>query len=370
MVALAVEPTSVIFSRSDEATLHSKLSRSDLTSDIIDITSVRDVEMSGSGTIGATNLKPTTWCLYQICKAVCPGLYQALLELTSEDSEDARLAAVSMLNQVIRLRFLDRLYGHRFLCNRDEGTIEAMVGTGYKFLSNLDFYEACKNAMQSVHAETRFFEAVLHGRWLMLKYYSVVPLVKTEWDNMNYHAGWHFSSHEGGRASLRATNMIVRGAGLFSMLLPFTKSGPISHRHKHISNLLQSMLMHVAGYTWHGSYVHGCLQQVMTRKLGFGLEKEEDELARRKRLVNKLTFSGGVSQSLAARVTANMMLQRYVDKNVRPSYNISREDLAERTVMDLVIAASREAKGRDIASRELLEQLAYKLLVGRIKSLE
>ena len=70
---------------------------------------------------------------------------------------------------------------------------------------------------------------------------------------------------------------------------------------------------------------------------------------------------------MAAKVVATSLVHPYNEKKPRILCGLSRSDLADRTIMDLATAAAREAKSRDIALRETLEQVAYNLLVGRIK---
>lgn len=367
---LAVEPVSLRFNASQSEGLLAELERFDRSSDVMTIGYLEDVEMAADGSFGSSSLRPTTWCLYQICRAICPGLYQALVELTADGSEDSRLAAVSMFNQVVRLRFVANLHSQRFLCDRASGTVEAMVGSTYCFMPNRQFYEQVNESLLSASSETRFYEAAIYGRWFMVRYCGVAPLVRTEWDEFSYHEGWHFSNHEGGKASMRATNALVRSRNLLALLLPFGNGRYVRHKGAKMVNRLKSMLGRVISYAWQPETVEANLRRLAMRPLGLGSATEEDEKAKHAKLATKLARMGDMPVSIAARVVANAILHPYNASKPQPSCSLSNNDLAGRTAMDLTMAAAREAKGRDIATRELLEQLAYRLYLGRTKLLE
>ena len=85
--------------------------------------------------------------------------------------------------------------------------------------------------MAALPGTARLFEAEICGRWFFFRHYSVSPLFQA-WDGLNYHAGWHFSNHEGGRASLRGLSAIVRGRDALVMLRPRSGGGSFPHHRK------------------------------------------------------------------------------------------------------------------------------------------
>jgi hypothetical protein len=363
---LAIEPVNLSFGMKQENDLIAELARVDRSTSTMPVGSVREVEMQADGTIGQSGLKPTTWCFYQLCSLVCPGLYSVLVEMTANGDELSRLAAISVYNQLLRLRFTQVVHSKVFLCDRDQKTVEALVSQEYHFMPNMRLCNRVQEFLANADGEIRFYGSDLRGRWLVLRYYAVQPLFQTEWDGFNYHAGWHFSNHEGGRAAVRLTNSIVRGKGLLSMLLPLDRSRYTMHRGKNIERKIDLILGNVAAHTWRVDQLQERLQNAATLKLGLGNMDAKVEEARKLHLEQRLRDIGRIlTKPLASKIVAGTIVQPYNENKARPMIGVHRHDMASRTLLDLAASASRESRGRDIAMQELLEQLAYRLVFGK-----
>src|ERR1022692_196606 len=176
---LAVDHQSKRFGPQDESRLREELERFDRAADIISVGSIEDVLLRSNGSIGVQSLRPTCLCLYQLCRSICSGLYQTLLDLTAGGAEETRLTAISIFNQILRLHFSSKVHGQQILCDRVSNTVEAVVGTRYRFLPNLRFFDQVVDAMQRSPFETKFCEASLNGRWLLLRYFRLPSLPRS-----------------------------------------------------------------------------------------------------------------------------------------------------------------------------------------------
>src|SRR5580658_2144323 len=127
---LAVEPVSLKFGPKKENDLLVELDRFDRSVEVAPVLSLDAVQLRADGTFDG-KIRPTTWFLYQLCKSACSGLYQMLVELVSEETEERRLAAISIFNQAVRVSFSGKICGQQAIYDRDRGTAEALVGGDY-----------------------------------------------------------------------------------------------------------------------------------------------------------------------------------------------------------------------------------------------
>lgn len=366
-IALAAEPKVSRFSVRQEELLLEELRRVDRTTDVLPVARVGEVEMNAAGVLGC-GLRPTTWCLYQLCHSACSGLYQLLVEMMAPGGEERRLAAVGVYNQVVRVGFDPGLLGKRLLCDRGDGTADALVSEQYQHLPNLRLFEQATAAAASLSDDVRFCEATLRGRWLLLRYYAIATAFEA--DGMRYHAGYHFSNHEGGRSSLRASAMLLRSRGLLGFLPGFA----LDRRVRHIGRRAESLAGDLVERTFRSTpggvpleAIGGAVAGAAGMKLGLGLPEPKQEEARRDELARRLRTRCLLPVSLAARVVAGAALQAHDAPAPKELVALSRRELESRTVLDLSIAASREARRCDVAMREKLEQAAYGLLLGKTK---
>lgn len=356
---LAVDPPSIRFSVSQEAELEEALRRTDRTTDVVTIEKPEDLTLRHDGSNGL-GLKLTTWGLYQISRSICVGLYRVLTELTATGDEQAKLVALSMFNQTIRLRFGECLAGQNLLVDRSTGLIEAMVSPRYRFLSNLSLYERAGSSMSSLPG-TRFYEATLNGRWFLLRYYQSPAMFETV--ESRYHAGFHFSNHEGGQASLRAANTVVRAKGMLAVLTPFTRDKHVRHAGLKFDKKLGKLMDTVAQHSWNVGLIKTGVEEASKQKLGLSPTDEKTTHD----LMSHLARRGEIHAALAAKIIAGAVVQPHSASKPLPSAAVGREEMAARTTLDLIVAACREGYHCSINLREQVEQLAYGLLTGRCR---
>lgn len=362
--ALALDPPSHKFKRDEEAALEATLQATDRTSDLVHVRELSDVLMHSDTTLGKDHYRLTTWGLYQLCRSVCSGLYRVLQELTAIGDLPSKAAAVGILNQVLRLRFQEKLAGQRLLVDRTSGMIEAVVSTRYKLFPNLQLYQHVAAAMKEQQHPARFYEAWLNGRWFMLRYYQ--PKLFLEHAGHRYFTGFHYSNHEGGHASLHAANMLLRQQGRFTLLTPTTRDRHVRHAGKQFGEKLQRLLSRVLNYRFEPATLEAGLKALAQQNLGLGQLSEEAEQRRHDDLSAQLNRRG-LQKTLTNRIIAGALHQSYDEEEATPSLALERDVVATRTALDLVGSAGREAKKCSIALREAVERTAFALVMGKFK---
>lgn len=360
-MSLTAPPVVLKFKGSKEADLLRALERADRTSEVVSIGSVSDLILGPDGTFG-NGFKPTAWGLYQLCSNICPGMYRFIDELASlaEDQKAGLAAACEIFNRAVRLRFREALCNHVWLLDRQYNTVEAVVSTKYKFLSNLRTYDMIKGALGETGM--RFQEAELRGRWLLLRFYHPKKLFTVT--EQRFFAGLHFSNHEGGQSSLHASATVIRDGGNLAFA-----TRPIRERHvgESLDRRLQQMLQAVVTYKTEPAALETGVKVLMAQPLNLGQPSEEAEDKRRKELVLQLSNKDRLHRSLSTRILAGAITQPHDATEPRLPLAISRNDLKCLTAWDLTISLCREAKALPISGREKAEQLAHALLTGRVK---
>src|SRR5579872_4079045 len=178
---LWIDPPVLTFKHDQEDQLKKTL---DLDRNLVisPITKPQDVVLDAEANIGLTfgagqrKYKLTRWGLFQLCQLACPSLYGFILDLSGvnrtkdTNREDYSFTdALDILNRVIRRRFRTQLQDKLALVDMARGTIDGFVSGAYHRLPNYELYDRTSDAMgQSKDAS--FFEAVIAGRWMMLRY--------------------------------------------------------------------------------------------------------------------------------------------------------------------------------------------------------
>lgn len=358
---LAVDPACLKFGRKDEDRLRETLERIDRTSDLFPVTDLAGLTMRPDGTLPG-KLRFTTLALYQLTKLACPGLYGVLQQLTADGEETSVLAAVALFNQVVKLRFRDRLLGKRLLLDRPAGTVEAVVSAKFRLVPNTEAYGEISSAVSNVQGAS-FYEGRLNGRWLLLRYF--VRGDHLDAGGQRYHAGFHFSNHEGGHASMRGLNSLVRAHGRLCMLAPPGGRG-VRHAGAKVRDRFRAMVSRVLFYRHDSVALCQGLEALSVQKLGLGLQSAEAETRRLKELRAQLCRRG-LGQSFSDRALARALLQPHDVDEPRTALALTSKDHAKCTALDLAAAMCRESVHCAINLREAVEQEAYALAAGRYK---
>lgn len=364
MQTLSINPPRWRYKAVDGESLAAALSAADRTAELSPAGSASDAVMGPDGLLGC-GFRFSTWALYQVCRLAGPGLYRCLQSLTAGGDEAGRLAAVDVYNRVIRHRHRERLAGQMWLINRVAGVVEAVVSPTYRFLSNLDLHAAAGSA--AAVAGYRLAEAELTGRWLLVRYYHPKPLFSVFGDA--FHAGLHYSNHEGGQASLAGYSTVVRARGLLTLAVE-DRTPKVPRRLRHAGDGFRRRLSELLSGTLaappDGAAVEGFVRVRKEEKLGLGLSREGLENARRGEIVRALSRS--LPGTLASRILANTILQPHHATEPRPLLAITRSDLQALTSWDLVVSACREARLLPIALRERADRTAFALLSGHLRT--
>lgn len=355
------------FNSAQEDKLIELLERMDRSADVIPITSEEMVRLDADGRIGA-GFRLNTWAFSQICSAVCPGLYNMLVELNATGTPEAKAASVSIINQLVRLNFRLKLVNQLFLVDRASQTVEAVVSPDYKLLPNIALYQRFRTMVEGLPFETAFYEAILHGRWVIIRFYRKDALFTHE--GTRYFGGYHVSNQEGGRASVHAGLALICERERLSMLTPFSRGDVARHVGRKFEGRIASLLGHLAGQEHQVEVLQAGVAALHEQTLGLGNKDERLDAARKRELARRLNVKShvGVPVPLIKRAIQNAIHQPFGASQPKSRLAINRQDLLTRTVWDLVVAVCREAKKQSIATREALEQLALAILMGRVKT--
>lgn len=369
---LQIAPPSSQFTMSQEDKLIQHLRELDNHTILYVIDSPECVSIDGDGLVGGRDMKArlTTTALYQLCQDVCQGLYGFVRELAGEYKapEDERTDycfddAIDILNRVIKRRFDTRLLGKILLYNTHEKTIDGILGAKYKLLSNISLYERAKEVMEAHDSSLCFYEAILNGRWLMLRFAGKKPYFKLkvpERDDDAFYSGYHFSNDEVGMSSCRAAAFLLRDSGRTSALTAIEdKEQRIRHEGSSFSDRLSKMFPRVLTQLRSAEFYTQRLDLLRQESLPvdspdpIAAARMRDGIARR--MVNKDLPVAVTTKIVSSAVTISSYPQsRYVPMKTRIY-----------TMYDLYNAIGREAKSMPIRHREAAEQYAYSLLLGK-----
>jgi hypothetical protein len=227
--ALSVEPEARRFSSTQEDALQRKLREVEQTSVFYPVNSDRELALDQYGRTQLGGSRFTHWAFFQLCQTVSPGLFRLVMDLSGEQrsSEQPRAdysfeEAVAMLNLLIRRRFSTKLYGKNLLRDRETNVIHGIVGANYRWLPNKDLYDRTVATVRSSRAPMCFHEAILNGRWLLLRFRQTRPFFEFDVGDFHdaYYGGFHFSNNEVGVAAVRAAAVLLRAETGTAALTP------------------------------------------------------------------------------------------------------------------------------------------------------
>lgn len=334
---------------------------------------VLDVEANVGMTFGsgAKKYKLTRWAFFQLCQLVCPSLYGFITDLAGvhrdKDSqrEDYSFSeALEILNRTIRRRFHNRIRGKVALIDMARNTIDGFVSASYKWLPNYELYDRTNAAMDQAK-DAAFLEAILVGRWMLIRYVEKKPFLSFEHDGIDerFFSGFHFSNNEVGRASVKAATMLYR---------KFSKSAsisPISGRDEHVRHAgmkfevrFEQLVRSLFSKSFEAAKCLANIGMLQDIHLGLGNKSARHEEKRLDDIASRLVRKG-VPLTIAKSVVANMARQgSYDEQPVEPILYRPKE----RTAYDLYNALGRCAVTLPINHRERAEQTAHAILLGKV----
>ncbi|MCA9362162.1 hypothetical protein KC906_02200, partial [Candidatus Kaiserbacteria bacterium] len=214
-----------------------------------------------------------------------------------------------------------------------------------------------------------FWEAVLSGRRLMLRYRSqssifTIP-VGSNGKKEPFYSGFHFANSEVGECSLRAAAIFIRYWGDNKAISPFVDGGKIAHvRGPQFDRRFKALLVKVSSRAEEVLDFKADVVRLISTNLGLGVTKNAHEKQLSK-IATRLNKKG-----LPARFSRNA-LDRALKFGTYKSQLLDRSQdsmavYATRTAYDLFNAITFEAKSEDLELCEKAEQLAYELLSGKL----
>jgi hypothetical protein len=358
------------FRSSEEERLRDFLKETDKNTVCYPVSDVKEVTLNGRACTLSGGRRLTSWALYQVCGAVCPGLFRFINELSGSErtADEPRHdfsfdEAVDVYNRVVARRFDTRVSGHRLLVNTRSGLIEGLIGQKYQRLPNCELYERTKVVLAQLPKSPSFYEAILYGRWLLLRYYNprtFTVITGPDGERDRYLTGYHFSNNEVGEAAARAAAFLLRDSGRTVCLCPST-IGKVKHLGMKFEERLRRLLDGVLHQLHGPDYYRDRLIGLRDKSLGLTGKPEED-VKRMEDLIQQLVrrqLSLSVARSV---VNGAADLGSYEEREV-PDH---LKPLPSRNVYDLFNALGREAKRAAINIRERIEQIAYAILTGRV----
>lgn len=366
MKTIAIDPTPLHFDYSQERELLDKLGEIDRSTALIPLATAADVAVDSEGCVGPEKFRLTKWAFMQLCKELCIGLHDVVMDysgayrLLNQPREDFSFEeAVDIFNRLVRRRFRSRLQGKAFLRNAANKTIDGLLGTKYKWLSNLHLFEQASAMVEQL--KDRFLEAQLIGRWMSVRFVHPDPWFSVDFAGPDkFYAGCYLSNNEVGKASVRGHSMIYRRLSNTSSLL--TTGQGVRHTGSEFKDKLKGLIQTAGARQQKGDFYATHVKRLASIPLGFGSTDQTtlDKLG--EDLVAKLARRG-LPASVGKRVIGNLTFQGSYEPAPQEPEGFMP---VERTAFDLYNSLGRDARLLPISQAERAEQVAYSLLVGKI----
>lgn len=374
----AVDPPSERFRANQEGELRKKLD--DIHSHTVfeQIETAREVTLDPQGRTLAGNYQLTTWAFYQLCNAVCPGMYRFIVELSGKNrrADQPRQdysfeEALAVFNRTVQRRFRSRVEGRQIIRNTRTHLIDGIVGPKYRFLPNLELFEQARDLLTTEIGDLEFYEAVLNGRWLLLRFYRRTALFTLPVPDGvpvpdRFFGGFHFSNSEVGQSAAKAGIMLLRDIGRTASISPLVSSSRLRHAGKGFEEKLALAIASTTEKLLPAEQYRQRLLMLQAMPLGLGNEDQHVEEQRREDLVTALVRRR-MNPGIARRILGHAMCRGSYDSARVSLARVSPATMKQRDAFDLYNAIGREAKVHAINQRERAEQIAYALLLGRFR---
>jgi hypothetical protein len=374
MKELSISPVTTRYGMHQEDQLVKQLEDLDRHSSMIEVAAPQDVLLDPKGRVsyGSLKFRYTHLALSQLCNHLGGNIFGFIRELSGahrtideERSDYSFDEALNLLNKIINLRFTTRLAGKKLLRNVSTLTIDGIMGGHYQWLPNIRMYELTKAAATDHHLGPEFYESVLYGRWLLMRYachkpYFSFPVIGRDAPD-RFYAGFHFSNDEVGQASIRGAAMLLRQKGRTSSITEFKPT----ERIKHLGDTLEAKVTAMIGDAFkrleEPEVYAEKLQKLSNVSLGLNHKDVKADLKVRDNIVRRL-LRKEMPKDLARKFVDSAMGQgSYDDHKVD-----ALDNPGDRTVYDLYNSIGREARSLSVRHREAAEQIAYSLMMGNL----
>jgi hypothetical protein len=365
-------PESKAFGAGEEKALAARLAEVERATQTPFVSSPAELQLDADGFL-PRGYRYTETAFRQVCGLLCPGLHKAVVDLsgmlrTSDRprSDYSFAAAVEIFNRAVRLRFPERFAVKvRLIKEIRHNLVEGALGPKYNYLENSAIYGLARDAMASSPVGVRFFEAILEGRRLLLRFVHDRPLfaITSTGDREGFFGGYHISNSEvGGEASVRVTTLLLRDSAGTTAMGPFPGRRPLAHTGKDFARKLIRLFEGVLAFPQDGPTLARRMQALADSPLDLGV----DEKVREERVedLSLLLHRQDVPRGLARRIV--LSTAHYGGDPWGSSPTTPRRSGEGRTWFDLYCALTRESRsGLDITVMETVEQAAYTLLTSK-----
>lgn len=362
---LTTNPESYAFAADELPELNDMLAVTDRSTVISPVTAAADLCFTETGTLPGGYLY-TGASFMQLCGLVSPGLSQLVQELSGQwrkVNDDIRLyskeLAIDVFNKIVRLRFDRVLSGMQLVRNTRAKTIDGIVGAKYRYLANSDFLS--RVFRECVGFGATYASACLYGRQFVVRFVGTTQPVTIQGDT--YHRGYHFANSEIGGQAVRAAMLLIKHGTNYSAMCPFADGGGrVVHSGRDFEKRLHALVENIITQAPNHDDLSSS-SKVLSKSLGLG---NSDHIKRLAQLSTILTRKG-ITQSLTQRILLSTAAQGSSDTDVTvdlaPSERVAIWQ--QRTGYDLFVALIRNAVRLPIEQREVVEQVAYNLLIGK-----
>lgn len=355
-----------------EGVLRKVLEKQDITS-LVTLRSVSELTFNKQGCIMG-DLRFSTHAMGQLCSWLAPGLSQLVFSLSAlggEQPNQAKLLAIKMINALVQLRFHDQLRDCRLLVDQRARRVDGLVGVRYQLLSNLELLSRTRTL--AVGDGAVFHEALLEGRRLMVRYRKVqkaAVLPVGEGPPHVFRLGWHFANSEIGDRSIHAALLLIREGRYMASMAPTTKIDRLIHvQSPDFANRVTELMDRLRGKSLDAQELRDHLSRAVRTRLGLSAGNSGEFAKQSRQLLAKLVRAK-LPCKLAQRALNSALVYGSEIHTESPAETellnpALLEKFGQRTVYDLYSSLTQVAVRQDIKRRELVEQLAYRVLANR-----
>ena len=371
--ALYLYPETATYAGGEENALAAKLTNMDRVTQTPYVSNLVQLQLDHEGKLPG-GYRYTSTAFKQVCGLACPGLHQAIVDLSGIRRTSAQprydysfTDAVEVFNKALRIRYQERFEGKiRLIRDVSRHLVEGVMGPKYNYLENRALYDLARDAVTSSPVKVRFLEAILEGRRLLLRFVHDRPLfaVGSGADGESFSGGYHISNSEiGGEASVRVTTLLYRHRSATTSLGPFPGRGPLAHTGKDFAKKLGRIFASALTVHQDGEGLARRMQKLAELPLDLGVgEKQREE---RLDDLSLLLHRQNVPRGLARRIVLATM-----SYGSDPAGQLPRAPggaRTGRTWFDLYGTLTRESRGLDMTVMEAVEQAAFQILLGKVR---
>jgi hypothetical protein len=366
---LYTEPVVRFFQHHEADAFDKALHAVDRATSVVNVSDINELLLSPTGQTLVGNRRYTAEGFMHIARTLSSGLWTLLVDisggrrrpLVDPDSYDA-VAAINIFNATLRLRF-SQLDGKRLILTpqRIEG-----LGPSYCYMDNRTLFQAAQETIELSPVPTLFLGASLIGRRMNIWYRSREPMFSVPVGGKRRHfwTGYYIANGEVTGVSLRGAEAIYNSFG--NCLGSLTEQGQrVIHAGTTFTQRVERMLSRLISREPDVERLRERFVQLAATSLN--LVGSEEVRQQREARILQILGRRSLPRSIAGDVLSNAICVGS-DTTLRPSHvMLTAETAAARTAYDLFCGLVRVGKKVGLDRREKLEQIAYELLLGKLK---